>query len=149
MGTSKSRMAWIALGAPVAVLFAAGITFGISAAVIAHTLVGMLGVAIGGIAGGVTAKRFLAHAKNDGEVLYGLGAVTAIGVVAIGYIYVFYIDNDMRTIGTPARAIEQASIFVEFVLAQVAGTLWAERLLPGMNKETRGGEHEGGTQDAG
>lgn len=142
MQPSKWRMTWIALGAPVVVLIAAGLIAGISAAVIAHTLVGMVGVTIGGLAAGVTAKRFLAHAKGDGEVLYGLGAVTAIGVVAIGYIYLFYIDNDMRTIGTPARAIEQTSIFVEFVLAQYVGTLWAERFLPGMKAAGRKQEEE-------
>ena len=113
MRLSKSRVTWLVLGAPVAVLLGAGVMTGISAAVIGHTLVGMLGVAIGGIAGGVTAKRFLAHSKSDGEVLYGLGAVTAIGVVAIGYIYLFYIDNDLLTIGTPARAIEQACMTMQ------------------------------------
>jgi hypothetical protein len=85
----------------------------------------------------VTAKRFLAHPKNDGDVLYGLGAVTAIGVVAIGYIYLFFIDHDLRTIGTPARAIEQACIFVEFVAAQYVGTLWVERILPALKEDEK------------
>ena len=137
MRLSKSQMTWLALGAPVAVLLVAGLIAGISAAVIGHTLVGMLGAAIGGLAGGVTAKRFLANARNDGEVLYGIGAVTAIGVVAIGYIYLFYIDNALRTIGTPERAIEQACIFVEFLAAQYVGTLWAERFLPELKAEGR------------
>lgn len=138
MQISKQRVGWIALGVPIVALFVIGWAAGVSVAVIAYTLVGMLGVAIGGVAGGVTAKRFLAHPRGDGEVVYGLGAVTAIGVVAIGYIYLFYLDADMRTIGTPVRAIEQVSIFVEFLTAQYAGTLWAERFLHGMGQEAGG-----------
>ena len=147
MKRSKLRRTWLALSAPVVGLVVAGLIARISVAVIAHALLGILGVAVGGLAAGVTAKRFLANAKGDGEVLYGLGAVTTIGVVAIGYIYLFYIDNDMLTIGTPARAIEQVSIFSEFILAQYVGTLWAERFLPALREEAGKQKEEG--EDAG
>ena len=103
---------------------------GVAGHVVGRTLVGMLGAAAGGLAAGITTKRFVAHGKNNGEVLFGLGATTAIGVVAIGYLYLFYIDSDMQAIRTLARNVEQTSIFVEFIAAQYAGTLWAQRLFP-------------------
>lgn len=126
----KPRAAWIALGLPIVGLFIVGLLSRMACGVIGHTLVGMVGVAVGGVAGGITAKRFLADGKTNGEVLFGLGATTAIGVVAIGYIYLFYIENAMQTILTPARNVEQTFIFVEFLTAQYAGTLWAQRLFP-------------------
>jgi len=103
---------------------------GVTGHIIGRTLLGMLGAAAGGLAAGITVKRFLAHGKNNGEVLFGLAATTAIGVVAIGYLYMFYIDSDMQAIRTLARNVEQTSIFVEFIAAQYAGTLWAMRLFP-------------------
>jgi hypothetical protein len=94
----------------------------------------MLGAAIGGLAAGVTVKRFVAHGKNDGEVIFGLGATTAIGVVAIGYFYLFYLGEDRQGILTLARNVEQISIFVEYLTGQYAGTLWAQRLFPQMEE---------------
>ncbi len=129
----KSRAAWIALGLPFVGLFIAGLLSRVPCNVIGHALVGMVGVAVGGVAAGVTAKRFLANGKTNFEVLFGLGAMTAIGVVAIGYMYLLYIENDMQTILTPARNVEQTFIFVEFLTAQYAGTLWAQRWFP-LNK---------------
>ena len=126
----KPRAPWIALGLPVVGLFIVGLLGRVACGVIGHTLVGMLGVAVGGVACGVTAKRFLAHGENNSEVVFGLGATTAIGVVAIGYIYLFYIENDMQTILTLARNVEQVFIFVEFLAAQYAGTLWTQRFFP-------------------
>ena len=151
MQLSKPQITWAALGIPVVAMFLIGLTAGVSGWVIGHALVGMVGVVIGGVAGGVTAKRFLAHAKGDGEVIYGLGAVTAIGVVAIGYIYLFYLDADMQTIGSTARAVEQTFIFVEFIAAQYVGTLWAERFLPGLKQEAGSKRQEAGgkKQEAG
>ena len=135
MEATKQRAAWIVLGILVVALFVIGLAAGVSGVVIGHTLVGMLGVAVGGIAGGVTAKRFLAHANGDKEVFYGLGATSAIGVVAIGYVYLFYLDHDMRTIGTLPRTFEQVFIFVEFLVAQYAGIQWAHRFFPGIDSE--------------
>jgi uncharacterized membrane protein YhaH (DUF805 family) len=126
----QRRRFWLALVLPVIAMLVVSLVGRIAGYVIGHTLLGMLGAAVGGLASGVTVKRFMAHGKSNGEVLYGLGAVTAIGVVAIGYIYMFYIDNAVQTILTLARNVEQASIFVEFLTAQYAGTLWAQRLFP-------------------
>ncbi|HQE91779.1 MAG TPA: hypothetical protein PLH19_03270 [Anaerolineae bacterium] len=126
----KPRAAWLALGLPCAGLLIVGLLGRIAGSVIVHTLVGMVGTAVGGIAAGVTAQRFIAHGKSSGEVVFGIGATTAIGVVAIGYIYLFYIENAMSTILTLARNVEQTFIFVEFFTAQYAGTLWARRFFP-------------------
>jgi hypothetical protein len=130
----KPRAAWLALGLPFVGLFIVGLLSRVACGVIGHTLVGMVGAAVGGIAAGVTAKRFIAHGKTSGEVVFGLGATTAIGVVAIGYIYLFYIESAMQTILTPARNVAQTFIFVEFLAAQYAGTLWAQRLFPNMEQ---------------
>ncbi len=128
--TPKPRAAWLAVGLPFVGLVIVGLLSRVPCGVIGHTLVGMVGVAVGGVAGGVTAKRFLANGKTNFEVLFGLAAMTAIGVVAIGYIYLFYIANDMQTILTPARNVEQTFIFLEFLTAQYAGSLWAQHWFP-------------------
>ncbi len=130
---AKSRAAWIALILPVVGMIVVSLLSGIAGAVIGRTLLGMFGAAVGGLAAGITVKRFLAHGKTNGEVLFGLGATTAIGVIAIGYLYLFYIDNAMQTIPTLPRNVEQTSVFVEFIAAQYAGTLWARRLFPVIN----------------
>lgn len=134
MPTSQRRRAWLALIVPIVVMFGVSLVGRVAGYVVAHTFLGMLGAAIGGLAAGVTVKRFVAHGKNDGEVVFGLGATTAIGVVAIGYFYLFYIEKDMRTILTLARNVEQISIFVEYLTGQYAGTLWAQRLFPQMEE---------------
>lgn len=126
----QRRHIWLALVLPVIAMLGVSLVGRVAGYVIGRTLLGMLGAAVGGLAAGITAKRFLAHGKSNGEVLFGLGAVTAIGIIAIGYFYLFYIDNAMQTILTLARNVEQASIFVEFLTAQYAGTLWAQRLFP-------------------
>jgi hypothetical protein len=130
----QRRRFWLALVLPVIAMLGVSLVGRVAGYVIVHTLLGMLGAAAGGLASGVTVKRFMAHGKNNGEALFGLGAVTAIGVVAIGYFYLFYIDNAMQTILTLPRNVEQASIFVEFLTAQYAGTLWAQRLFPQMEQ---------------
>ena len=134
MSPLQRRRAWLALIVPIVVMIGMSLVGGIAGHVIGRTLVGMLGAAIGGLAAGVTAKRFVARGKSDGEVVFGLLATTAIGVVAIGYFYLFYIEKDMQTILTPARNVEQMSIFVEFLAAQYAGSLWAQRLFPQMEQ---------------
>jgi hypothetical protein len=40
----------------------------------------------------------------------------------------------MQSILTLARNVEQISIFVEFLTAQYAGALWAQRLFPQMEE---------------
>jgi len=130
MPPSQRWQAWLALTLPIVVMLGVSLIGRVASYVVGHTLLGMLGAAVGGLAAGVTVKRFVAHGKNNAEVVFGLGATTAIGVVAIGYFYLFYIDKDMQNILTPARNIEQMSIFVEFLTAQYAGSLWAQRLFP-------------------
>lgn len=130
MPPNQRRRIWLALVLPIGVMLSVSLVGGVAGHVIGRTLLGMLGAAVGGLAAGITARRFVAHGKNNGEVLFGLGATSAIGVVAIGYFYLFYIDNDMQTIRTLARNVEQTAIFVEFLTAQYAGTLWAQRLFP-------------------
>jgi hypothetical protein len=128
------RRAWLALALPVAIMLAVSLVGRVPGYVVGRTLVGMLGAAVGGLVAGVTVKRFVGHGKNDREVIFGLIATTAIGVVAIGYLYLFYIDKDMAKILTLARNVEQTAIFVEFLTAQYAGTLWAQRLFPRMER---------------
>ena len=130
MPSDQRRRIWLALVLPIVVMLGVNLVGGVAGHIVGRTLIGMLGAAVGGLAAGITVKRFLAHGKGNGEVLFGLGVTTAIGVVAIGYFYLFYIDNDMQTIRTLARNVEQTAIFVEFLTAQYAGTLWATRLFP-------------------
>jgi len=134
MPPSQRRRAWLALIVPIVVMFGVSLVGRVAGYVVGHTLLGMLGAAIGGLAAGVTVKRFVAHGKNDGEVVFGLGATTAIGVVAIGYFYLFYLGEDRQGILTLARNVEQISIFVEYLTGQYAGTLWAQRLFPQMEE---------------
>lgn len=133
---SQRQRIWLALGLPVVVMLGVSLVGRVPGHVVTRTLLGMIGAAVGGLAAGVTVKRFMAHSKNNAEALFGLGATTAIGVIAIGYLYLFYIDSDMQSIRTLARNIEQVSIFVEFLTAQYAGTLWAARLFPKIKRET-------------
>ncbi|MBN2393373.1 MAG: hypothetical protein JXR84_21760 [Anaerolineae bacterium] len=126
----QRRHFWLALVLPVIAMLGVSLVGRVTGYIVVHALLGMLGAAVGGLAAGVTVKRFVAHGKTDGEVVFGLGATTAIGVVAIGYFYLFYIEKDMRSILTLARNVEQISIFVEFLAAQYAGSLWAQRLFP-------------------
>ncbi len=126
----KPRALWLALGLPVGGLFLVGWIGRVSGAVLVHTLLGMTGAAVGGVAAGITAKRFLANGKNTLETLWGLGVTTAIGLVTIGYMYLFYIQKDMQTILALPRNVEQTFIFVEFLTAQYAGILWAGRWFP-------------------
>lgn len=130
MPSDQRRRIWLALILPIVVMLGVSLVGRVSGHVVVRTLLGMGGAAVGGLAGGITVKRFMAHGKNNGEVLFGLGAATAIGVIAIGYFYLFYIDNAMQAIRTLARNVEQTAIFVEFLTAQYAGTLWAQRLFP-------------------
>jgi hypothetical protein len=134
MPPSQRRRAWLALIVPIVVMFGVSLVGRVAGYVVGHTLLGMLGAAIGGLAAGVTVKRFVAHGKNDGEVVFGLGATTAIGVVAIGYFYLFYLGEDRQGILTLSRNVEQISIFVEYLTGQYAGTLWAQRLFPQMEE---------------
>ena len=127
---SQRQRIWLALGLPVVVMLGVSLVGRVPGHVVTRTLLGMIGAAVGGLAAGVTVKRFMAHGKNNTEALFGLGATTAIGVIAIGYLYLFYIDSDMQAIRTLARNVEQTSIFVEFIAAQYVGTLWAQRLFP-------------------
>ncbi|MFN2108163.1 MAG: hypothetical protein ACK2UI_00755 [Anaerolineae bacterium] len=134
MPTSQRRRAWLALIVPIVIMLGVSLVGRVAGYVVGHTLLGMLGAAIGGLAAGVTVKRFVAHGKNDGEVVFGLGATTAIGVVAIGYFYLFYLGEDRQGILTLSRNVEQISIFVEYLTGQYAGTLWAQRLFPQMEE---------------
>lgn len=134
MALARRRRAELALLLPIVAMLGIGLAGRVAGHIIGRTLVGMLGAAVGGLVAGVTVKRFVGHGKNDGEVVFGLGATTAIGVVAIGYLYLFYIDRDMENILTLARNVEQVSIFVEFLAAQYAGTVWAQRLFPWMEQ---------------
>lgn len=134
MPPSQRRRAWLALLVPIVAMLGVSLVGQVAGRVVGRTLLGMFGAAIAGLAAGVTVKRFVAHGKSDGEVIFGLGATTATGVVAIGYFYLFYIEKNMRTILTLARNVEQMSIFVEFLTAQYAGTLWAQRLFPQMEQ---------------
>ena len=126
--------AWLALIGPFVLMLGVSLVSGVAGHGIGRTLLGMLGAAIGGLAAGITVKRFLAHGKNDLEMFFGVGATTAIGVIAIGYLYMFTIDTAQSNAPTLARNVEQTFVFVEFLTAQYTGTLWAHRVFPHVNR---------------
>lgn len=138
--TSAQRraLAVLLLGGPLGVTGLLAFAGWIPAHTIISTALGVFGVSIGGLAVGVTARRYLAWSRHEGETLFGLGAVTATGVVAMGYIYLFHLPNPIATVTDPARVVEQTAIFVTFLGAQVVGILWAERIFP---EQQRRGEN--------
>ncbi len=87
-----------------------------------RTLAATFGAAVGGIMLGITSKRFLASKPDTPSLIFGLGAASAIGVLALGFIYIFYMRYAMSSIGTPSRTVSQTAIFVTFLLAAYAGT---------------------------
>ena len=87
------------------------------------TLAGCGIAAAGGAVTGAVAERFLHRGRNGAEHLFGLAATTALGVLIVGYLYLFHIRGPMSTIGALSRGISQILIFVEFLTAQVAGIL--------------------------
>lgn len=98
-----------------------GITGWISWQVIRLTLLGMLVAAVGGVLVGIAAQRFLANSKSTRETLLGMVVTTGIGVLTIGYLYIFYIKGPMKSIGTLDRTVEQTLIFLEFLIAHISG----------------------------
>ncbi len=105
----------------VVLLLCTGIIGWINWSVIRWTLIGMLVAAVGGIAIGLTAHRYLAHNKNNREAFLGMVATTGIGVLSIGYLYIIHIKGPMKSIGTLNRTVEQTFIFLEFLIAHISG----------------------------
>jgi hypothetical protein len=137
---SDARAAGAALAAPVILLLVLAPLVGVPLPAVVHTLVGMVGVTVGGVALGVTAWRYLGHSRAIGEALFGFGACSAIGLVAIGYVYLVYLDVTMASIGDPSRAVKQTLIFVMFLCAAYAGAVWAPGILSRWRR-ARGASH--------
>lgn len=142
---SQQRWAlWLALtSAPFGVTVLLALMGWIPVATVGSTFVGVIGATVGGITSGVTAWRFLARPRNDGEAIFGVLAVTAIGVVAIGYIYLVHLNQSTQTITRPERIVEQTASFLTFVAAQSVGILWAKRIF----SEPQRGPRQYGTPD--
>ena len=101
--------------------------------VIVSTFTGMLIAAIGGIAVGIFAYRYLGRGNGNTETLFGLAITVGIGVITIGYIYFIHIKGSMKSIGTLDRTLNQSLIFIEFLFAQISGIRigkWLFRNLP-------------------
>jgi hypothetical protein len=112
----------------VILLLCTGLTGWIHWSLILSTLLGMLIAAVGGIAIGITAQRFLGHSRNNLETFVGLAATVGIGVLTIGYLYIIHIKNPMGSIGTLPRTVEQTVIFLEFLLSQISGIKLADHI---------------------
>jgi hypothetical protein len=89
--------------------------------VIWSTVTGMLIAAAGGIVNGITAHHYLATNRGTRDTFLGMAFVVGIGVLTIGYLYIFHIKGPMNSIGTFSRTIEQSFIFLEFLFAQISG----------------------------
>lgn len=88
-----------------------------------ETLVGIAITALGGIITGAISERLLGRGRNSSEQAVGLFAVTTLGVITIGILYLLQIRGPMSSIGTPERAVNQIVAFAEFLTAQAAGIL--------------------------
>ncbi len=138
MSPKKRWWLWLALtSAPLGVTVLLALMGQIPALTLGSTFVGILGATAGGIASGVTARRFLARPRNDGDTLYGLLVVTGIGMIAIGYLYLVHLNRPLHTVTRLERIVEQTAIFLTFVAAQGVGILWAERIFPEPHHEPR------------
>lgn len=119
---------------PVALLLLTRLLGGIGADVIRHTFAGLPVIVIGGLLAGIAAERLLHRSSGTISTLLGLALVGGLGVLTIGYIYLFRIQGPMSTITTVPRAAEQLALFLAFLLAEGAGILLAPIVLPSKQK---------------
>jgi hypothetical protein len=105
----------------VIMLLLAGVIKLLGWAVIWSTVTGMLIAAAGGIVNGLTAHHYLASSRSTRDTFLGMALTVGIGVLTIGYLYIFHIQGPMKSIGTFSRTIKQFFIFLEFLLAQISG----------------------------
>ena len=131
--TTRRSVGIVLLCIPIAILGVIGLFGLVSWQVVTSTLAGMAVAIVGGVILGMVAKRFLALGKGNTEILFGLAATTAIGVLTIGYIYLFHFKEPFQSIGTLSRTVEQTLIFVEFLVAEYAGAAWFDHLWPQEN----------------
>ena len=113
----------------VVVLLLTGIFGWIDWSLIRSTLIGMLLAAVGGIAIGMIANRYLGNSHNNGEILIGMTVTVGLGVLTIGYLYIVYIKGPMESIGTLNRTVQQTLIFIEFLIAHISGIRLGKRYL--------------------
>jgi hypothetical protein len=97
---------------------------------IQSTLLGMLVAAAGGIIIGFFANRYLGNSRNNREIILGMTTTVGLGVLTIGYLYIFYIKGPMSSIGTLERTVKQIFIFLEFLIAHLSGFRLGKRFLP-------------------
>jgi len=107
---------------PMILVIATGIFGWVSWRTVWLTVTSAIGAVIGGVAAGITAKRFLADTDNSPGIVFGVGAVSAIGTVTLGFIYIFYMKYPIASIGSLSRTVSQSAIFVDFLIAQYVGT---------------------------
>lgn len=125
----RVRHSAILLGGPPLFVLLLALLGWIQPGVVVSTYIGMLGAIIGGVTLGITAKRFLAHSRDWRELLFGILASIAIGVIAIGYIYLVHLKNPFQSMSSLPRIVEQSSIFITFLLAQLVGAQWSMPVL--------------------
>ena len=102
-------------------LLLVGIAGWIDWLLIRSTIVGILIAAVGGIAIGVVAHRYLGNSRNNRDTLFGLIVTVGLGVLTIGYLYIIHIKGPMNSIGTLNRTVKQTFIFLEFLFAHISG----------------------------
>ncbi|MBN2002762.1 MAG: hypothetical protein JXA21_05345 [Anaerolineae bacterium] len=112
LATGALLLSWLAL--PVT-----GVAGCLAWPMVALTFLGCVGAAIGGITIGVTARRYLAGPEPN--LVFGLGTTSAIGTVALGFVYIFLMHYHASMIGTFSRTFSQSLIFGNFLVAQVVG----------------------------
>ena len=98
---------------------------GIDAQTLGHTLTGLPVALAGGLLAGAAAEVLLHRSTATLRTLLGMALTAGIGVLTIGYLYLFHIRGPMSSIGALPRAVEQLTLFVAFLLAQGAGMLGA------------------------
>jgi hypothetical protein len=95
--------------------------------IIQSTFIGMLVAAVGGTVLGMVALRYLGESRSNRETLFGLVVTVGLGVLTIGYLYIFYIKGPMKSIGTLNRMVKQTFIFLEFLFAHISGIRLGKR----------------------
>ncbi len=110
---------------------------GIQTGTLSKTLAGAGITAIGGVATGIVADRFIRRKRSDIELLVGLALATLLGVLSIGYLYLIHLRGPMSSIGQLDRAVEQIAAFLTYLFAQAVGIQIARRSIPDLERTTK------------
>jgi len=117
----QTAVSWGWLSLPFLIALLGGVLEWANWNVVWGTLAGALAVLIGGLAAGVTVRRYLSDETPTPHIVFGMGAAGVIGTVALGYVYIFFLCYPMASIQTSARVLSQSVVFGTFFLAQYIG----------------------------